>query len=116
MDAVKAYEAVPNKEPVMPPFTFKLPVIITKLEENTSSIDVLPVTTENNDPELVSSIVKILPLVPVTVNNPDPLPAKTNDPDTVELFCAMTPLRAINSFAIYVLPCFTIHKARVLYK
>ena len=64
------------------PVIFTLPLIFTLLSENTSNMAKLPVLTENNEPEIESSIVNILPNIPSTVNNPDPLPCIDVDPVT----------------------------------
>jgi len=44
-------------------------------------------------------------------NNEPVIPSVTvRDPDTIELFSAIRPLRVTNSFAIYIVLCFTVHR------
>jgi hypothetical protein len=87
-DAVVAYDAVPNNDPVILPVTIRLPDILTFLDESITNISVLPVDTEN---KLVlgaaaSVTENILPALPDTLSIVEPLPISCNaiafDPET----------------------------------
>jgi len=109
VDANTANDAVPNKEPVYPNNDVELPVMISDPD-----IIALPVYGNGDTYPLRYDAVVANDAVP---NNEPVIPLVTlSDPVIVELFWAISPFLAKNSFAIYIVLWFTVPKARVSYK
>ena len=104
-----ANDAVPNKEPVYPNNDVELPVMISDPD-----MIALPVYGNGDTYPLRYDAVVANDAVP---NNEPVIPLVTlSDPVIVELFWAISPFLAKNSFAIYIVLWFTVPKARVSYK